>query len=112
MSLKSIVIAGMLLGNSLQAKEQRSLPFLGKDDFTHAQEITKHGKSVLSIDLTPTGVEKIETINQKGLGEKIRFKIGENIYRFKLKEKIVGDQLVIGPFSHSEAMKIEREINQ
>ncbi|MGZ3790352.1 MAG: hypothetical protein ACXVLQ_17600 [Bacteriovorax sp.] len=112
MNLKSIFIAGMLLGNSLQAKEFKRLPYLEKEDFTHAKEMTKQGKSVLSIELTPTGVEKVNTINQKGLGEKIRFKIGESVYRFKLREKIVGDQLVIGPFSRSRALKIEREINQ
>ncbi len=111
MNLKSIVIAGMLLGNSLQANEHKALPILERDDFTSAQEITKHGKSVLSIELTPTGVEKIKAITQKGLGEKIRFKIGESFYRFKLKEKIIEDQIIIGPFSHSEALKIEREIN-
>lgn len=112
MNLKSIVITGMLLGNTLHAKELKQLPILEKNDFTHAQELTKLGKTVLSIYLTPTGVDKVKTLKQKGLGEKIRFKIGKTIYRFKLKEKIAGDEVIIGPFSRSEAIKIEREINQ
>lgn len=69
----------------------KQLPFLEKDVFTHAQEITKMGKSILSIELNPTGVDKVKIINQKGMGEKNSFKIGENVYRYKLKEKINGD---------------------
>jgi hypothetical protein len=111
MNLKSFVIAGMLLGSSLQAKELKQLPILEKNDFTHANELTQLGKSVLSVELTQSGEEKVKLMNQNGLGKKIRFKIGKNIYRFKLREKITGDKLIIGPFSHSEAMKIEREIN-
>lgn len=111
MNLKSIVIAGILLGNTLQAKEVKQLPILEKSDFTHAQEITQLGKTVLSVELTHSGSEKMKTVNQNGLGKKIRFKIGKSVFRFKLREKITGDNLVIGPFSHSEALKIKRAIN-
>lgn len=112
MNLKSIVIAGMLLGTSVSAKELRPLPILEKEDFTHAREIKRMGKSVLRVDLTPSGVDKITAISEKGLGEKIRFKIGKNIYHFKLNKKITDDQLLLGPFSSSQALKIEHEINQ
>ena len=112
MNLKSIVIAGMIMGNSLHARELKQIPILEKNDFSDAREITKMGKSVLSIDLTPSGILKLQTMNPKGLGDKIRLKIGKNIFRFKLKEQVAGEQVIIGPFSHSEAIKIKREINQ
>lgn len=111
MNLKSIVIAGMLIGNTLQAKDVKQLPILEKNDFTHAQEITQQGKTVLSVELTPTGTEKMKTVNQKGPGKKIRFKIGKSVFRFKLREKITEDKLIIGPFSLSEAIKIKKTFN-
>lgn len=107
MNLKSIVITGILLTNSVTAREVKDIPTLEKNDFTYAKEITKMGKSVLAIELTPSGVAKT-----KATKEKVRFKIGKNTYRFKLKEKRNEDQLILGPFSYSEAIKIKKEINQ
>lgn len=111
MNLKSIAIVGLLLGNSIEAREFKQFPILSTNDFTHAEEITQKGESVLKVDLTESGTNKLKELNILGLGKKIRFKVGNNIYRFKLRQKIIGDKLVIGPFSKSEAQKIQREIN-
>jgi hypothetical protein len=111
MKLKTILLTGMLMGNTLNASEVKTLPTFSETDFTHANEITKNGKTVLSVVLTNSGLEKVKDLNQNGVNKKIRFKIDGHVYRFKLREKIVADQLIIGPFSKNEAMRIKKEIN-
>lgn len=111
MNLKSIAIIGLLIGSSIDAKELKQVPILSSTDFTHVEEVTKKGKSVLKVELTLSGAEKLNSINQKGLGEKIRLKVGKKMFHFKLNEKITGDKLILGPFSRSEALKIKKEIN-
>lgn len=112
MNLKTIVITSLLLTNAAHAKGNKKSPIFEKSDFTHAEEINKNGQSVLSVDLTPEGLEKIASLNKNGVGKKIPFKINDKIFRFKLKEAIKGDQMIIGPFSFSEAKKIEKVINE
>lgn len=113
MNLKSLLIATILSSqtqtSSVFAHEVD--PILRSSDFTHAEEVARHGSSVLRLNLTQTGIDKIEILKQAQLKKKITFEVNGKFFAFKMRESILGDQIEVGPFSHKVARKIAEELS-
>jgi len=113
MNLKSLIIATLITYESHAAGVLPSDidPILRSSDFTHAEEVTKQGTSILRLNLTQTGIDKIEILKKVQVKEKLTMEVKGKFYAFKLRESIVGDQIDIGPFSPKIAHKIAEELS-
>jgi hypothetical protein len=85
---------------------------LTKSDFSHAEEFAKNNKSMVELDLSKTGKEKIKQLNKSYLGKEVVLKIGSYQQSLKFKVPIVGDKMEAGPFTHDEAQTIINDVNK
>lgn len=108
MNLKSLIIATLLStsGQSNGVSASEVDPILRSTDFTHAEKINRHGSSVLRLNLTQTGIDKLEILKKIEARKKITFEVNGKFFAFKVRESTLSDQIEVGPFSHKEAVKI------
>lgn len=108
MNLRSLIIATLIStsshSNSIMAHEVD--PILRSSDFTHAEKINRHGSSVLRLNLTQTGIDKIEILKKIEARKKLTFEVNGKFFAFKVRDLVREDQIEVGPFSHKEAVKI------
>lgn len=107
MNLKSLILA-TLLSTTAQSEPLMAFeldPILRSSDFTHAEKISRHGSSVLRLNLTQTGINKLEILKQVEARKKVTFEVNGKFFAFKVRDALE-DQIEVGPFSHKEATKI------
>ncbi|MGZ3743966.1 MAG: hypothetical protein ACXWRE_09075 [Pseudobdellovibrionaceae bacterium] len=85
---------------------------LTKADFSHAEESIKDGKSLVELDLSQNGMEKVKHLNQSQVGKKVSLVLAGKEHSLTLRVPIADDKIQAGPFTHSEAQKIVDEINK
>lgn len=112
MNLKSLIIATLI---SSQTQTSHLVthevdPILRSSDFTDAEKVARHGSSVLRLNLTQTGIDKIEILKRAQVRKKITFEVNGKFYAFKMRKSVIGDQIEVGPFSHKVAQKIAEEL--
>lgn len=108
MNLKSLILATLVSasGQSYGMMADDVDPILRSSDFTHAEKINRHGSSVLRLNLTQTGIDKIEILKKIEARKKLTFEVNGKFFAFKVRDLNRGDQIEVGPFGHKEAVKI------
>jgi hypothetical protein len=109
MNLKSLIIA-TVLSSQAQVMAKDIDPILRSSDFTHAEEIAKQGASIVRLNLTQTGIDKIEQLSKVHVKDKITFEVNGKFFAFKLREPFKGDSIEVGPYSHKAAQKMVDEL--
>ena len=83
-----------------------------KGDFIAAEKITKDGESVVSFKLSKSGKAKIKILNEQVDPKEIYSDIGGVSSNLRVREKIIGDDIEMGPYSSEDAQKVISEINE
>lgn len=82
-----------------------------KSDYTHAERVNRHGATTIRLNLTQSGLDKLEAMGNFTLPTKLTIEVKGKFYAFKTRSSIIGgDEIEVGPFSHREAIKIAREL--
>lgn len=102
MNLKSLFIATIISSQTEAA--------LSPNDYTHVEKVQRQGKTAIRINLTQSGLDKIEAQGNFHLPNKLTFEVRGKFYSFKARSSVIGDEIEVGPFSQKEASKIAREL--
>lgn len=114
MNFKSLFLATVITSQTETVFAHEAPPgadkVFRKGDFTHAERVNRHGATTIKINLTQTGLDKLETMGKFTLPTKLTIEVKGKFYAFKTRSSVIGDEIEVGPFSHREAIKIAKEL--
>jgi hypothetical protein len=118
MNFKNIFIATVLTSQTETVFSHEAPPGVSetsdkvfrKHDFTHAERVNRHGATTIRINLTQSGLDKLEEKGTFTLPTKLTIEVKGKFYAFKTRSTVMGDEIEVGPFSHREAIKIAKEL--
>ena len=84
---------------------------LTKEDFKAAQKISRHGDVLIRIKLSKSGKAKMKKLDDDSIPKKFHVEISGTASDFKIKERIRGDGLEMGPYAMDDAQKVVSPIN-
>lgn len=86
---------------------------LAASDFVAAERVAAEGDTIIKVKLSKSGKAKFKKLGElKTDSANVHTEIAGVVRDLKLRTKIDGDSLEMGPFAQSEAVKIETEINR
>jgi hypothetical protein len=112
MKLKSLIIATLISsqGHTAQINSGEVDPILRSSDFTGTEKIARQGSAVLRLNLTQTGIDKLDVLKKVQAKQKVTFEVNGKFFALKVRDFHYKDQLEVGPFSPKEAEKIAEEL--
>lgn len=113
MNFKSLFLATVLTSQTetVFAHEPENDTIFRKTDYTHAERVNRHGATTIKLNLTQSGLDKLEAMGSFTLPTKLTIEVQGKFYAFKTRSSLIaGDEIEVGPFSHREAIKIAKEL--
>jgi hypothetical protein len=108
--LFSIVLLASALPLTVSAGNRR-ISF-NRGDFVGARRVSRNGEDLVSVKLSKSGKAKLKKLNEESVGEAVHMEVGGVTGDLKLREKILGDRMEMGPFSPGDAQKVVQAIQQ
>jgi hypothetical protein len=84
---------------------------LNRGDFVSAERVQRNGELLVSVKLSKSGKAKLKKLNESSVGETVHSEIGGVESDFRLREKIQGGGLEMGPYSPVDAGKVISAVN-
>ena len=106
MNLKLFTVAIMVSALPLLALAEEAGISLNKGDFISAKKISRDGEVLVGMKLSKSGKSKFRKLNEHFRNQFVHSDIVGVVSDFKLRDKIKGEDLQMGPFSESDASKI------
>jgi hypothetical protein len=114
MNFKSLFIATVISSQTETAFTHETAPVndkvFRKNDYTHAERVNRHGATTIRLNLTQSGLDKIESMGSFTLPTKLTIEVKGKFYAFKTRSSLAADEIEVGPFSHREAIKLAKEL--
>lgn len=116
MNFKSLFIATVISSRTETAFTHDAAPVndkvFRKSDYTHAERVNRHGATTIRLNLTQSGLDKIESLGAFTLPTKLTIEVQGKFYAFKTRSAtLAGDEIEVGPFSPREALKLAKELS-